>query len=80
MTRFTEETIMIGNWVELTEDEILRLEIELIELGRILDTNKLDYDSSGNLIVVYCSTSPLIDSFTTLIIKNFNYSFTISSY
>ena len=31
----------------------IRLEIELIELGRILDTNKLDYDSLGNLIVVY---------------------------
>ena len=54
MTRFREEMIIIGKRIELTEDEILRLEIELIELGRILDTDKLDYDSSGNLIVVYC--------------------------
>ena len=46
MTRFTEGTIIIGNGIELTEDEIPRLEIELIELGRILDTDKLDYDSS----------------------------------
>ena len=54
MTRFTKGTIIIGKRIELIEDEIPILEIELIELGRILDTNKLDYDSSVNLIVVYC--------------------------
>ena len=32
---------MIGNWVELTEDEIPRLETELIELEKILDTDEL---------------------------------------
>ena len=46
--------IIIGNKIKLTEGVILRLEIELIELGRILDTDELDYDSSGNFIVVYC--------------------------
>ena len=54
MTRFTEGTMIIGKEIELTEDEVLRLEIELIELERMLYTNKLDYDSSVNLIVVYC--------------------------
>ena len=54
MTRFTEGTIIIGKRIKLTENEIPRLEIELIELGRILDTDELDYDSSGNFIVVYC--------------------------
>ena len=54
MTRFTERKIIIGNWIELTEDEIPILEIELIELGRILDSDQLDYDGSWNFIVVYC--------------------------
>ena len=54
MARFTEGTIIIGKGIELPEDEIPRLEIELIELGWILDTDELDYDSSGNFIVVYC--------------------------
>ena len=54
MTRFAERTIIIGKGIELTEDEILRLEIELIELGRIMDTDELDYDSSGKFIIVYC--------------------------
>ena len=53
MTRFTEGTIIIGNWIELIEDEIPRLEIELIELGRILDTDDLDYDGSWNFVVIY---------------------------
>ena len=54
MTRFIEGMIIIGKRKELTEDQILRLEIELIELGRIFDIDKLNYDSSGNLIIVYC--------------------------
>ena len=54
MSRFTEWTIIIRKGIELIEDEIPRLEVELIELGRILDTDELDYDSSGNFIVVYC--------------------------
>ena len=51
MTRFIDGTIVIGKRIELTEDEILRLEVELIELGRMIDTNKLEYDLIGNLIV-----------------------------
>ena len=54
MTRFIEGTIIIREGIEVTEDEILRLEIELIELGRISNTDELDYDSSGNLIGGYC--------------------------
>ena len=44
MTRFTKAIIIRGKGIELTEDEILRLEIELIESERMLDTNKLEYD------------------------------------
>ena len=46
MTRVTEGTIIIGKGIELAEGEIPTLEIELIELGRILDTDELDYDGS----------------------------------
>ena len=53
MNRFEKGTIVIGKGIELTEDEILRLEIELIELERLLDTDQLEYDSLGNLIVRY---------------------------
>ena len=61
MTRFEESTIVIGKWIELTEDEIPRLEIEMIELGRLLETNILDYDSSGNLVVKYNSMLEFMD-------------------
>ena len=37
MIRFEEGTIVIGKEIELTEHEILRLEIEMIELERLLD-------------------------------------------
>ena len=53
MNRFEERTIVVGKSVELTEDEILRLEIEPIELERLLDTDQLEYDSLGNLVVRY---------------------------
>ena len=64
MTRFTEGTMIIGKEIELTEDEVLRLEIELIELERMLYTNKLDYDSSRNLIEVYEIMLEFIDQQT----------------
>ena len=53
MTRFIDGTIVIGKRIELTEDEILRLEIELIELLRMLDLDKLEYNPIGDLIVTY---------------------------
>ena len=37
MTRFQEETIIIGKGIGLTEDEILRFEIEMIDLERLLE-------------------------------------------
>ena len=42
MNRFEENTIIIGEGMELTEKEILRLEIEKIELGRLIETDKLE--------------------------------------
>ena len=36
MNRFSERKIVIGKGIELTEDEILRLEIEMIELWRLV--------------------------------------------
>ena len=53
MTSFCEGTIVVGKRIELREDEILRLEIEMIEMGRLLETNKLEYDNIGNLVVRY---------------------------
>ena len=53
MNRFKENTIIIGKGVELIEDEILRLEIEIIDLERIIETDKLEYDDRRNLVVVY---------------------------
>ena len=58
ITRFSEGTI------ELTKDEILRLEIKLIELGRLLEIYKLDYDNVGNLVVKYEPMVEFIDQQT----------------
>ena len=53
MNRFEENTIVIGKGVNLTEEEILRLEIEMIEFGRLIETDKLEYNDKGQLVVVY---------------------------
>ena len=53
MNRFKENTIIVGKDIDLIEDEILRLEIEMINLGRIIETDKLGHDSEGNLVVIY---------------------------
>ena len=44
MNRFKEETVIIGRGIELTEDEILMLEIELIDLGRLEEIDQLEYN------------------------------------
>ena len=44
MNRFEENIIIIVKGVELIEDEILRLEIEMIELGRLIEIDKLEYN------------------------------------
>ena len=41
MNRFEENIVIIGQGINLTEEEILRLEIELIELGRLRETDRL---------------------------------------
>ena len=61
MNRFKENTIIIGKGVELTEDEILSLEIEMIELGRLIETDKLEYNDKGQLIVIYEQHIELMD-------------------
>ena len=60
MNRFEKETIVIGKGIELTKDEILRLEIEMIEFERLLDTDRLGYDPIGNLVVKYESILDLM--------------------
>ena len=40
MNRFKENTIIVGKDIDLIEDEILRLEIEMINLGRIIEIDK----------------------------------------
>ena len=53
MNRFEENTVIIGQGINLTEEEILRLEIELIELGRLRETDRLEYNDKGQLVVIY---------------------------
>ena len=60
MNRFEKGTIVIGKGIELTEDEILRLEIEMIKFERLLDTDRLGYDPIGNLVVKYESILDLM--------------------
>ena len=45
----------------MIEDEILRLEIELIELGRLENTDRLEYKSLRDLVVKYEPTIDLMD-------------------
>ena len=59
--RFKEGTIIVGRWTELTEEKILRLEIELIQLGRLEETNQLEYNPFQELIVKYKPTLELMD-------------------
>ena len=61
MNRFKEGTIIVGRGIELTEEEILKLEIELIQLGRLEDTSQLEYNSLKDLIVKYEPTLELMD-------------------
>ena len=44
MTRFEEGTVIVGKGIELTEEEILWLEIELIQIGRLEETDCLEYN------------------------------------
>ena len=53
MNSFEENTIIIGKGIDLTEDETLRLEIQMIELGRLRETDKLEYNNKGQLVVIY---------------------------
>ena len=58
MIRFEEGTIIIGKGIELTEEEILRLEDELIQIGRLEETDYLEYNLLRELIVKY---EPILD-------------------
>ena len=53
MNKFEENTIILGKGIDLTEEEILRLEIKMIELRRVKETDKLEYNDKGQLIVIY---------------------------
>ena len=61
MNIFKEGTIIVGRRIELTEEEILRLEIELIQLGRLEDIDWLEYNSFIDLIGKYEPTLKLMD-------------------
>ena len=61
MDRFKVGTVIVGRGIELTEEEILRLEIELIQLGRLEDTDHQEYNSFKDLIVKYEPTLELMD-------------------
>ena len=53
MNKFEKNTIIIGEGIELSEEEILRLEIKMIELGRLRETDKLEYNDKEQLVVIY---------------------------
>ena len=53
MNKFEENTVIIGQGINLTEEEILKLEIELIELWRLRETDRLEYNDKGQLVVIY---------------------------
>ena len=53
MNRFKENTVIIDKGIDLTEEEILRLDIEMIELGRLRELNRLEYNNKGQLVVIY---------------------------
>ena len=62
MTRFQEGIIVrLGKGIKLTENEIFRLEIKLIGLERLLETDRLDYDKERNLVVRYESMLESMD-------------------
>ena len=61
MNRFKEGTVIIGRGIDLIAEEILKLEIELIELGRFEETDQLEYNSSKDLIVKYEPILELMD-------------------
>ena len=61
MNRLEEGTVIIGWGIELTKEEVLRLKIELIQLGRLEDTDCLEYNSSKELIVRYEPILELMD-------------------
>ena len=61
MNRFKEGTIIVGRGIELTEEKVLRLEIELIRLERLEDTDFLIYTPSKELIVQYEPILKLMD-------------------
>ena len=58
MTRFEEGTVIAGKAIELTKEQILRLEIELIQIGRLEETDCLEYNLAKELIVRY---EPILD-------------------
>lgn len=53
MTRLAKATVIIWINIELFEEEILRLEIEMIEKGHMLEIDKLGYNDNNELIVLY---------------------------
>ena len=61
MNRFKEGTVIAGRGIELTEEEVLRLKIELIQLGRLEDTDCLEFNSSKEHILRYEPILELMD-------------------
>ena len=58
MTRFKEGTVIVGKGIELIGEEILRLENELIQIGRLEETDYLEYNLLKELTVKY---EPILD-------------------
>ena len=71
MNRLKEGTVIVGRGIELMEEEILRLEIELIQLGRLEHTDQLEYNSFKDLIVKYEPILELMDQESLLLKCNF---------
>lgn len=53
MTRLPEGTIIVKRGISLLEEEILRLEIEMVERGHLDIYDTLGYDTERNLVIFY---------------------------
>lgn len=50
MNRLENQTVIIGKGIELTEEVLLRLETEMVELGQLLEVDILDKTSNGYIV------------------------------
>lgn len=53
MNRLPDKTIIIQSGIILSDEDILRLEIEMVDRGHLNVYDTLGYDENRNLVVCY---------------------------